>query len=73
MENEFDELLSVPEVAKRLGGLSPQTVHQWLSQGRMRRCKVGSRTMVRASELRKVIRDGGKGFQTGRPRKVTAA
>jgi hypothetical protein len=52
-----DELLSVPEVAKRLGGISPWTVHCWLSQGRMQRTKIGSRTMVRASELKKVIRD----------------
>jgi excisionase family DNA binding protein len=55
-----DELLSVTEVAKRLGGLSKWTVHAWLSQGRLRRTKVGGRTMIRQSELAKVIQDGGK-------------
>jgi excisionase family DNA binding protein len=73
MVNEsFDELLSIPEVARRLGGLSKQTVYQWCTQGRLQRCKVGSRTMIRASELRKVIRDGAKCAGRGRP-KATAA
>jgi excisionase family DNA binding protein len=55
-----DPLLSVTEVAHRLGGISKWTVHAWLSQGRLRRTKVGGRTMVRESELRRVIEDGGK-------------
>jgi excisionase family DNA binding protein len=55
-----DILLSVPEVARRLGGISPWTVHAWLSQGRLQRTKVGGRTMIRESELQKVIQDGGK-------------
>jgi excisionase family DNA binding protein len=53
----MDALLSVEEAAKRLGGISKWTVHQWLSQGKLRRTKVGSRTMVRESELARVIRD----------------
>jgi excisionase family DNA binding protein len=52
-----DQLLSVDEVARRLGGLSKWTVHAWLSQGKMRRTKVGGRTMIRESELAKVIRE----------------
>jgi len=52
-----DVLLSVPEAAKRLGGISPWTVHAWLAKGKLRRTKVGSRTMIRASELARVIRD----------------
>ena len=56
----MDGLLSVEEAAKRLGGISKWTVHAWLSQGRLQRTKVGGRTMIRESELQKVIEDGGK-------------
>jgi excisionase family DNA binding protein len=56
----MENLLSVEEAAKRLGGLSKWTVHAWLSQGRLRRTKVGGRTMIRESELQKVIEEGGK-------------
>jgi excisionase family DNA binding protein len=55
-----DPLLSVEEAARRLGGISKWTVHAWLSQGRLQRTKVGGRTMIRQSELAKVIDDGGK-------------
>jgi excisionase family DNA binding protein len=55
-----DTLLSVSEAAKRLGGISKWTVHAWLSQGKLQRTKVGGRTMIRASELQKVIEEGGK-------------
>ena len=54
-----DELLSVEEAARQLGGLSKWTVHAWLSQGKLRRTKVGRRTMIRASELGRVIREEG--------------
>jgi excisionase family DNA binding protein len=56
----MDELLSVDEAARRLGGLSKYTIHAWLSSGKLRRTKVGSRTMIRESELQRVIEDGGK-------------
>jgi len=56
----MENLLSVEEAAKRLGGLSKWTVHAWLSQGRLQRTKVGGRTMIRESELQKVIEEGGK-------------
>lgn len=55
----MENLLSVEEAAKRLGGLSKWTVHAWLSQGRLQRTKVGGRTMIRESELQKVIEEGG--------------
>ncbi len=55
-----DVLLSVSEVARRLGGISKWTVHAWLSQGKLQRTKVGGRTMIRESELQKVIEEGGK-------------
>jgi excisionase family DNA binding protein len=57
---EIDSLLSVEEAARRLGGLSKYTIHAWLSQGKLRRTKVGSRTMIRESELARVIEEGGK-------------
>lgn len=56
----IDALLSVEEAARQLGGVSKWTVHAWLSQGRLQRTKVGGRTMIRESELQKVIKDGGK-------------
>jgi excisionase family DNA binding protein len=56
----LENLLSVDEAAKRLGGISKWTVHAWLSQGKLQRTKVGGRTMIRESELAKVIEDGGK-------------
>lgn len=56
----METLLSVEEAARRLGGLSKYTIHAWLSSGKMRRTKVGSRTMIRESELERVIQDGGK-------------
>jgi excisionase family DNA binding protein len=63
----MDELLSVDEAARRLGGLSKYTIHAWLSSGKLRRTKVGSRTMIRESELQRVIEDGGKSFSARRP------
>jgi excisionase family DNA binding protein len=56
----LEELVSVAEAARRLGGISKWTVHAWLSQGKLQRTKVGGRTMIRESELQKVIQDGGK-------------
>jgi excisionase family DNA binding protein len=63
-----DELLSVPEAAKRLGGVSKWTIHAWLSQGRLQRTKVGGRTMIRESELAKMIQVGGKSPSARRKR-----
>jgi excisionase family DNA binding protein len=56
----MEPLFSVAEAGKRLGGISKWTIHSWLSQGKIRRTKVGGRTMIRESELLKVIEDGGK-------------
>jgi excisionase family DNA binding protein len=56
----LEPLLSVEEAARALGGISKWTVHAWLSQGKLRRTKVGGRTMIRESELRRVVEDGGK-------------
>jgi excisionase family DNA binding protein len=53
----MNTLLSVDEVAIKLGGISKRTVYGWLQQGKLRRTKVGSRTMIRESELQKVVCD----------------
>ncbi len=68
----MENLLSIEEAARRLGGISKWTVHAWLSQGRMQRTKVGGRTMIRESELAKVIEEGGKSAAPGRQRKEWA-
>jgi excisionase family DNA binding protein len=47
----LDRLLSVDEAAAKLGGLSKYTIHAWLSKGKLRRTKVGSRTMIRECDL----------------------
>jgi excisionase family DNA binding protein len=54
-QERLDELFSVAETARRLGGVSPWTVYSWLSQGRLRRTKVGSRTMVSARAIREFL------------------
>ncbi len=60
VETGMEQLLSVTDAAKRLGGISRWTIHAWLSKGKLQRTKVGGRTMIRESELQKVIEDGGK-------------
>ena len=51
----MEALLSVEEAARKLGGISKWTVHAWLAKGKLRRTKVGSRTMIRESELERVF------------------
>lgn len=63
-----DRLFSVKDAATYLGGLSPYTISAWLSQGKLRRVKVGSRTMLRQSDLDKLIAAGDGGKSAGRPR-----
>ncbi len=48
-------LLSVEEAAQRLGGISRWSVYAWLSQGRIRKTKVGSRVMIGESDLQAFI------------------
>lgn len=61
----MDTLLSVEEAARRLGGISKWTIHTWLAKGKLRRTKVGARTMIRESELQKVIHDEGEDSDRG--------
>lgn len=47
-----ETLLSVPEAARRLGGVSKWSIYCWISQGRLRKTKVGSRVMIAEKDLR---------------------
>jgi len=55
MAQKQDRLYSVEDAAQYLGGLSKYTIHAWLSSGKLRRTKVGSRTMIRESDLQAFI------------------
>jgi excisionase family DNA binding protein len=63
-----DRLFSVKDAAAYLGGLSAYTISAWLSQERLRRTKIGSRTMVKQSELDRLVAAGDGGKSAGRPR-----
>ena len=63
-----DRLFSVKAAAVYLGGVSAYTIAAWMSQGRLRRVKIGTRTMVRLSELERFIAAGDGGKSAGRPR-----
>jgi excisionase family DNA binding protein len=65
-----DTLHSVDEAARRLGGLSKYTIHAWLSNGKLRRTKVGSRTMIRESDLQAFVE--GCNREPDMPRKASA-
>jgi excisionase family DNA binding protein len=49
------KLYSVEEAAAFLGGISKWTVHAWLAKGKLRRTKIGSRTMVSERDLQSFI------------------
>lgn len=53
----MEMMYSVDSAAKALGGISPMTIRAWLRTGRLRRTKVGSRTMIRESALREMVKD----------------
>jgi excisionase family DNA binding protein len=56
----MEKLYSIPDAATALGGVSKKTIEAWLSRGKLRRTKVGDRTMIRESELQRFL-DGGEG------------
>lgn len=45
------KLYSVEGAAAFLGGISKNTVHAWLCSGKLRRTKIGARTMVSERDL----------------------
>ena len=49
------QLHDVEEIARRLGGVSVWSVYSWLSQGRLRKTKVGSRVMISENDLQDFI------------------
>jgi excisionase family DNA binding protein len=51
----LSELHSVEETARRLGGVSVWSVYSWLSQGRLRKTKIGSRVMVAETDLQAFV------------------
>lgn len=55
-----DHLHSIESAAKFLGNISPWTIRAWLSDGKLVRTKAGRRTLIRESELLKVLDDGPK-------------
>jgi excisionase family DNA binding protein len=63
-----DKLFDVKAAAEYLGGVSAYTVCAWLSAGKLRRTKIGGRTMLRRSELERFIAAGDGGKSPGRPR-----
>lgn len=52
---EAGKLYSVEDAAVFLGGISKWTVHAWLAQGKLRRTKIGSRTMISEADLQAFI------------------
>lgn len=49
-------LHSMESAGQFLGGISPWTIRRWVTQGKLTRVKVGSRTMVREDELLAIVR-----------------
>jgi excisionase family DNA binding protein len=54
---DMEKLYSVQAAAEKLGGLSKWTIYAYLSSGKLKRTKVGGRTMIRESELMRLIHD----------------
>jgi excisionase family DNA binding protein len=70
----MERLYSTKQAAEALGGVSKAAVEAWLSKGKLRRTKVGSRTMIRESELERFLRDDDKSpAGPGRPRTSDSA
>jgi excisionase family DNA binding protein len=51
-----EDLLDIPGGAK-LVFVSPKTICNWLSNGKLRRYKVGRRTLVRRSEVLALVKE----------------
>ena len=50
------KLYSIKTAAEQLGGLSVWTLYGWVKAGRIKVTKIGRRTMIRESELARLIR-----------------
>jgi len=52
-----DPIRDVPETARLVGNVSPWTVYKWISTGKLKKTKVGGRTMIRESDLQAFLAD----------------
>jgi excisionase family DNA binding protein len=57
MQMLLGDVVTIKEGAALLK-LSHYTIEAWLSQGKLRRIKVGSRTFIAKSDLEKLLQDG---------------
>lgn len=57
MPTLLGDVVTTKEAAELLK-LSPYTIAAWLSQGKLRRIKVGSRTLIAKSDLEKLLQQG---------------
>jgi excisionase family DNA binding protein len=55
--NTTDEFLTVAEVAKLLK-VNPQTVRNWIDQGKLAAVRVGRRVRITRADLERVIQEG---------------
>lgn len=60
----MEPLYPIDESAVKLGGISRHTVVAWLVQGKLRRTKVGRRTMIAESELKRFVQASTDAAQT---------
>jgi excisionase family DNA binding protein len=51
----LSEIRSVEEAARRLGGVSKWTIYAWLSQGKLKKTKIGGRVMISETDLQAFI------------------
>jgi excisionase family DNA binding protein len=69
MPTLLGDVVTTREAAELLK-LSPYTIAAWLSQGKLRRIKVGSRTLIAKSDLEKLLQASWrcrvKGIEKGR-------
>jgi hypothetical protein len=61
----IEQMYSIPEAAE-ITTLSEDTLWQHLRTGRLVRTKIGGRTVIRESELQKLIQDQEKGARPDR-------
>ena len=59
MKNEDHPLLTIPEAAKALR-LSKNTLNNWLSQGKLKRVKIGRKTFISRQEVNQLLADAMK-------------
>jgi hypothetical protein len=50
-----DKLYPVPDAAGELGNVSVWAIYKWFAEGRLKRTKVGTRSMVKGSDMQAFI------------------